>query len=148
MTKGYLIPKIIEFRDKGATQQETAAALNIAQTTVSRICRRHRIIWGDHNRRCNNQAGENNHNFKGGIGRSTVERATRVAIKNSGRDLTKCERCGYIDFTRQELPRHHKDRNRLNNSSDNLEVLCWSCHNKEHTHENGRSQSGRFLPKI
>ena len=27
---------------------------------------------------------------------------------------------------------HHKDRNRTNNSKDNLEVLCKSCHKKEH----------------
>lgn len=45
-----------------------------------------------------------------------------------------CERCGKtIDATtRGTWAGHHKDHNRLNNTKDNLEVLCKRCHQLEH----------------
>ncbi len=43
----------------------------------------------------------------------------------------KCERCGY-DANPLALDVHHKDRNRNNNSIDNLEILCANCHAIEH----------------
>ncbi len=39
-----------------------------------------------------------------------------------------CELCNNIN----SLDIHHKDRNKLNNNTDNLQVLCRSCHTKEH----------------
>lgn len=39
-----------------------------------------------------------------------------------------CERCGSTKF----LCRHHKDHNRRNNAPENIEVVCKSCHQKEH----------------
>lgn len=45
--------------------------------------------------------------------------------------ITKCERCGYNKHP-SILHVHHKDRNRLNNNEDNLEVLCPNCHHEEH----------------
>jgi len=42
----------------------------------------------------------------------------------------KCERCGFNIC--KILQVHHKDRNRKNNATDNLEVLCPNCHAKEH----------------
>ena len=42
----------------------------------------------------------------------------------------KCERCGYAVY--QILQVHHIDRNRNDNSLDNLELLCPNCHAKEH----------------
>ena len=41
-----------------------------------------------------------------------------------------CERCGYNKF--EILNIHHKDRNRNNNSIDNLELICPNCHFEEH----------------
>jgi len=45
-----------------------------------------------------------------------------------------CERCGNkIDVSvRGTWAGHHKDHNRLNNTKDNLEVLCKRCHQIEH----------------
>ncbi len=43
----------------------------------------------------------------------------------------KCERCHY-NANRAAIVIHHKDRNRTNNSPDNLEVLCANCHAIEH----------------
>lgn len=42
----------------------------------------------------------------------------------------RCERCGYDK--REILHVHHKDRNRSNNSSTNLELICPNCHYEEH----------------
>ena len=43
----------------------------------------------------------------------------------------KCELCGW-DKHISGLVVHHKDRNRLNNKTDNLQVLCACCHAMEH----------------
>lgn len=41
---------------------------------------------------------------------------------------TKCERCQATE----RLGLHHKDHNRTNNDTHNLETLCPSCHTAEH----------------
>lgn len=41
-----------------------------------------------------------------------------------------CGRCGFTNILALEV--HHKDRNRNNNTMDNLEVLCANCHKIEH----------------
>lgn len=45
--------------------------------------------------------------------------------------INKCERCGYDKYIKI-LGVHHIDRNRNNNSIQNLEVLCPNCHSEEH----------------
>jgi 5-methylcytosine-specific restriction endonuclease McrA len=42
----------------------------------------------------------------------------------------KCERCNYSKY--EILQVHHKDRNRLNNNLENLELICPNCHYEEH----------------
>lgn len=42
-----------------------------------------------------------------------------------------CNRCGYNRY-KDVLVVHHKDRNRSNNTPDNLEILCPNCHEEEH----------------
>lgn len=43
----------------------------------------------------------------------------------------KCVRCGY-SANEHALQVHHKDRDRANNSLENLEILCANCHSIEH----------------
>lgn len=50
------------------------------------------------------------------------------ALKHYG---CKCTKCGYSE-NKVALAVHHKDRNRFNNSLENLEVLCANCHAIEH----------------
>ena len=45
--------------------------------------------------------------------------------------INECARCGFKTFPKI-LGIHHKDRNRLNNELNNLEVLCPNCHSIEH----------------
>lgn len=47
----------------------------------------------------------------------------RIAFENKGR---QCEHCQITNEL--VLCVHHKDRDRSNNSIDNLEVLCYNCH--------------------
>jgi len=42
-----------------------------------------------------------------------------------------CNRCGY-DLHPEILQVHHKDRDRTNNTIDNLELLCPNCHDLDH----------------
>lgn len=46
------------------------------------------------------------------------------------RDIGQCERCGYED--KRILTVHHIDRNHSNNAQENLTLLCWNCHMKDH----------------
>jgi len=89
------------------------------------------------------QDGAKNSMWKGGLSRSTIERTTRKVLKEAGRDLNTCERCQF-NTPFQELPRHHKDRDRGNNTVENLEVLCWGCHNAEHNKTRIRNVLGQF----
>lgn len=41
-----------------------------------------------------------------------------------------CNRCGYTNILAIEV--HHRDKDRSNNSIENLEVLCANCHTIEH----------------
>jgi len=54
----------------------------------------------------------------------------------------QCEVCGY-DKVSEILQVHHIDGNRTNNSSDNLQILCPTCHCEIHWGPNGteRKQS-------
>lgn len=51
-----------------------------------------------------------------------------IALKNKEHI---CEKCNFKEFP-EILQVHHKNRNRKDNSIDNLEVLCPNCHHKEH----------------
>ena len=48
--------------------------------------------------------------------------------------MGKCQACGFPDV--DCLIVHHIDHNKLNNSDDNLMVLCANCHIKYHKNKN------------
>lgn len=50
-----------------------------------------------------------------------------------------CERCGKEYSVIENFELHHKDHNRKNNTPENFEWLCNSCHKKIH-YENGRNK--------
>jgi predicted nucleic acid-binding Zn ribbon protein len=76
-----------------------------------------------------NQWGEDNHQFKNGIGTYNAN-----AFKHYGRICNRCK-------TEENLLVHHIDEDRTNNSLDNLEVLCKRCHQNHHCI---RDEQGRF----
>lgn len=61
-----------------------------------------------------------------------------VAFRHQER---RCNRCGYDEHP-EVLEVHHIDRNRKNNTSQNLEVLCPTCHRVEHFLANDGSFAG------
>ncbi len=71
--------------------------------------------WENENRRC----GENAPNWISG---QTVYRAL---LKRHGKP-EKCSECGIND--KRVLVVHHRDSNRKNNKTENLEWLCRNCH--------------------
>lgn len=132
--------KVLELNTGAFTKNEVAQMLGIDPSTVYRICDRNNVSWIWKHA---DQAGEKNNNYKDGLGRSTIERTTRQIMLNQGRDLFLCERCGHKSRT-SELPRHHKDEDRSNNSPENLEIICQSCHTKEHNSRKERLANGQF----
>ncbi len=56
-------------------------------------------------------------------------------VKKYGKKFI-CEKCGLKSHDyKKSLAVHHKDRNKKNNLINNLEILCDSCHMKEHLNE-------------
>lgn len=59
----------------------------------------------------------------------------------------KCSRCGWGEINpytgRIPLEVHHEDGNYLNNSEDNLELLCPNCHALTETYKNANKGKGR-----
>lgn len=84
--------------------------------TVRRCYSCNRLYWSKHSRPVTDPCGLCNGN---------------QWARNLFPDLVECERCG----STHRLCRHHKDRNCWNNSPDNIEVLCGSCHCREHAPE-------------
>ena len=74
------------------------------------------------------RSGENHPNFKDG----NTKYRQLVTIE-------KCNRCGF-NSEPSILHVHHIDRNRSNNTFENLEVLCPNCHHLEHF----RQRDGMF----
>lgn len=49
----------------------------------------------------------------------------------------KCERCSYKKS--EILQVHHKNRNKIDNSLENLELICPNCHYEEHYSKNQKN---------
>jgi hypothetical protein len=64
-------------------------------------------------------------------GTGAPDRIYRRKVFSTNKREKICERCGY-DKHEAAIIVHHKDRNRMNDSDDNLEVLCCNCHAIEH----------------
>lgn len=91
----------------------------------------------------NTPQGADRYNWKGGIS-SPVYR--RIAFEEYGMEK-KCMQCASIE----NIDVHHKDKNRKNNTRENLEVLCDKCHERHHVKngDNGWSiYNKRYVPKI
>jgi len=56
--------------------------------------------------------------------------------------VRRCEVCGAVESEGVSFHIHHKDGNRLNDSPENLMVLCPSCHAKIETRKRGRMNFG------
>lgn len=58
-------------------------------------------------------------------------------------EMDKCHRCGFSEVP-EVLQIHHEDRNRRNNSRENLIPLCPTCHSVEHY----KAKDGPFHSRV
>jgi ribosomal protein L34E len=84
------------------------------------------------------QTGNKNSYWRGGRSQSHYERI-RKEIKEQ-----KCQSCGRKDC---RLDTHHLDRDKSNNTSENIAVLCASCHAFLHYVEDNRGLNGWNMGK-
>jgi|SRR3989304_1487317 len=88
--------------------------------TCSRTCHNRRVA--SENKVTGRLKGANNGRWVGGVSITYYRKLFEEQLTK------KCQCCGSTRY----LCVHHKDRERSNNDLDNLEVLCKSCHQKEH----------------
>lgn len=62
-------------------------------------------------------------------------------------DISMCARCGY-DKCSGILQVHHLDRNRKNNTMENLIVLCPNCHEEEHYNAKDAKYGLKQIPSV
>lgn len=136
------VARIIELKDKGLNQVEIAKELGKTKACIASICRSKKITGWPEGSAARNQQGFRNPNYGNGRSRATIGRTAKRVLIEDDRDLFTCERCDKRNDI--ELPRHHKNRDVRDNSPDNLEVLCHSCHNLEHMPERVRTPFGTF----
>lgn len=74
----------------------------------------------------------NKHAFRGNAATPNAGRARAQALY---KEIKPCEHCGLIKTGWRQMVRHHRDRNTLNNSAENIAFLCRACHAKEHRAE-------------
>lgn len=132
------LAEIQRLKDRGLILKEIAASMEIDRGLLSTFARRHNIVF-DRGARVGNKNAEVH-----GEGHNTIKRLTKRIMLAAGRDITTCERCKWHHPFNESLARHHKDRNRNNNDLSNLEVLCQSCHTKEHNNDRARNSEGQF----
>lgn len=102
-----LVPKVTKICPVCSSSFKTEPRLDKEQITCSRSC--------------------SNTYFRTKEGASTYRAR---ALKHYGE---KCNLCGFTNLLALEV--HHKDKNRDNNSLDNLVVLCANCHRITHGSE-------------
>ena len=73
----------------------------------------------------NFRKGENNPNWKGGV--YSNSHYQKVAYRNY---IHKCSVCGFSEFSALQV--HHIDKDRTNDSLENLIILCANHHNMVH----------------
>ncbi|UFK09545.1 HNH nuclease [Xanthomonas phage DES1] len=86
--------------------------------------------------------GKDNPSYKHGL---YVFETLRYAIK---KDVQYCERCNkdLKDAGPYKWAVHHKDHNHWNHVRDNLELLCTSCHHKEHDRHLNFTKGATTIP--
>lgn len=83
--------------------------------------------------------------YKHGKHWSRKRRLAKEALEERGVPLDICERCGGTEENPKLIHFHHKDRDEWNNTPENVEVLCMSCHMKEHYSEREINDLGQFV---
>ena len=80
------------------------------------------------------EKGKNNISWKGGISSLLYPIEWNGTLKHKifVRDKGRCQLCGKLGRKRSDLVCHHIDFNKKNCQTDNIQLLCRSCHMKVH----------------
>ncbi len=100
------------------------------------------ILGGLHKKTCSRACSNKNRvgtHYKLGRPRDKAMLFSKIKERLSVLRGRECERCGYSTF--EVLQVHHKNRNREDNCSENLELICPNCHFEEHYLK--KSKTGR-----
>lgn len=135
------IDELTRLYDQGYSQAGAAELFETSRENVGQFSRRHNLISPC---KSGGQPGNCNAGIDG-LGKTTIKRLTKRVLEKARRNLYVCEKCDKENDT--PWPRHHKDRDRSNNDPDNLEVLCHSCHAKEHQKGLDRDTDGKYVSK-
>lgn len=121
-------------------QKQTARILECSVSVIQSFCRKYKIkLWYQ-----GAQLGNKNAEIDG-FGRNTIMRSNKRKLTEIGRNIYICERCNRKNPFGLAHPIHHTDRNRINNDPSNLEILCQTCHTKEHLQDRTRGEDGRYV---
>ena len=112
-TSNEVLNKLRELRDKGYTQKAAAALLNRNAHAIAQLCLTYKISGWPRGAAARDQTGIHNSQYINGLSKASVNRLSKQVLLN----------------------RHHIDKNRADNSNNNLQVLCVSCHTKWHALE-------------
>ena len=127
---------IKKLKNEGFLLKEVVEIIGVSEPSIRRVCQIYHIEWEVGGRLGNTNA------LKHGQGRNTIMRKAQKVVAQDGRDLRICEECRlYNPF--QNWAIHHKDRDRSNNTNENLVVLCDTCHGKKHERE--RNELGQYI---
>jgi len=86
-----------------------------------------------------------NPSFKHGKHWSRKRRLAKEALLKRGVALDVCERCNTKIEDTKAVQFHHINRDPWDNRPNNIEVLCVSCHGKEHYNEREINELGQFI---
>lgn len=137
LSRSQKIDLYTELTQEGLNQKQIAEMTGTIRENIRDFAQRHSL------ERANKGAPLGNKNAKThGQSKNAIKRLTRILVVQSKRSLFICERCSRKG--NEELPRHHKDRDRTNNTAENIEVLCNTCHAIDHANDRIRDENGRF----
>ena len=119
---------------EGFSVRSIADKLSIGKTTVARI------VKGLGISRPNIQQRNSLGMFGVEVNPKPKKCNTLKTYRNIIKDSSRCELCGSVE----KLVVHHKDRNRTNNTRDNLSIVCDYCH-RTVIHIAKRNPKGQFI---
>lgn len=134
---------------QGLSGRECASILGVSKSSVSAQTKKNgwsrpknqhvdeygRFIKKDQTLPAPDQWGENNPNWNGGKADHTYR---RIAFENHPNHCYHCK-------TIENLEVHHIDRDRGNNTPENLRVVCTHCHRVIEHSDRERDELGRYI---
>jgi len=133
MKRPEVIKKMVETRKRNGSYLK--GDLNVSRRPevrkkLSEIMKNRKCPWTiEYNKRVKSieQSGAGNSNWRGGISKEErgIEWTKELKKEIIQIDNYQCQKC---DCLNKEMPVHHIDYNKKNNSKDNLITLCRNCH--------------------